>query len=140
MGAAVRLAGRRFQRRVRVDGGTALRARVRADGAPGLHRATRFDLLVTLGRLSVVELHPAALQLGGNNNVTVAAKRALGIGDPMLLERRASDLAKATGVDLGALDLAFGNWERGERARLGIAPEIEPDEDVLDAVIDALDL
>ena len=107
---------------------------------PGLHRAIRFDLLVTLGRLSVVELHPAALQLGGNNNVTVAAKRALGIGDPMLLERRAADLAKATGVDLGALDLAFGNWERGQRARLGVAPEVEPDEDVLDTVLDALDL
>ncbi len=107
---------------------------------PGLHRAIRFDVLVTLGRLRVVDLHPAALQLGGNNNVTVAAKRALGIGDPMLLERRAADLAKATGVDLGALDLAFGNWERGQRARLGIAADVEPDEDVLEAVLGALDL
>ena len=107
---------------------------------PGLHRAARFDLLVTLGRLGVVELHPDTLELGANNNVTVAAKRALGIGDRMLLERRASDLAQATGVDLAALDLAFGNWERGGRVRLGIAPEVEPDEGVLDAVLDALGL
>ena len=107
---------------------------------PGLHRAIRFDLLVTIGRLKVVELHPAALQLGANNNVTVAAKRALGIGDPMLLERRATDLAKATGVDLAALDLGFGNFERGERVRLGVPADVEPDEDVLEAAMDALDL
>ena len=107
---------------------------------PGLHRPARFDLLVTLGRLGVIELHPAALELGANNNVTVAAKRALGIGDSMLLERRATNLAQATGVDLAALDLAFGNWERGERVRLGLAPEVEPDDDVLRTVTHALGL
>lgn len=105
---------------------------------PGLHRAARFDLLVTLGRLDVVELHPDRLQLGANNNVTVAAKRVLGIGDTMLLERRAISLAEAAGVDLAALDLAFGNWERAERVRLGLAPDTEPDEDVLAAVAHAL--
>ncbi len=107
---------------------------------PGLHRAARYDLLVTLGRLGVVELHPAALELGANNNVTVAAKRVLGIGDSMLLERRATNLAGATGVDLAALDLAFGNWERADRVRLGLAADIQPDEEVLDAVTRALGL
>lgn len=105
---------------------------------PGFQRAARFDLLVTLGRLGVVELQPAALELGANNNVTVAAKRALGIGDSMLLERRASDLAQATGVDLAALDLAFGNWERGERVRLGVGADVEPDEAILETVTGAL--
>ena len=32
----------------------------------------------------------------------VAAKRALGIGDPMLLERRAADLAEACSLPLEA--------------------------------------
>jgi len=107
---------------------------------PGWPRAARFDLLVTLGRLGAIDLHPGALELGANNNVTVAAKRALGIGDPMLLERRATNLAQATGVDLGALDLAFGNWERGQRVRLGLDPELEPDENVLGTVTHALGL
>ena len=83
---------------------------------PGLHRGARFDLLVTLGRLGAYELRAGALQVGGDNEVTVAAKRALGIGDPMLLERRAADLAQACSLPLEALDLGFYNWERGERA------------------------
>jgi hypothetical protein len=107
---------------------------------PGLHRAARFDLLVTIGRLGVVDLQPAALELGANNNVTVAAKRVLGIGDSMLLERRAASLAEATGVDLAALDLAFGNWERAGRVKLGLPPDAKPDADVLDAVTHALGL
>ncbi len=56
---------------------------------PGLHRDARFDLLVTLGRLGVYDLRAGSLALGGVNDVTVGAKRALGIGDPLLLERRA---------------------------------------------------
>jgi hypothetical protein len=56
---------------------------------PGLHRDARFDVLVTLGRLGVYDLRAASLALGGVNDVTVGAKRALGIGDPLLLERRA---------------------------------------------------
>ncbi len=107
---------------------------------PGLHRGARFDLLVTVGWLGVVELRPAALELGANNAVTVAAKRALGIGDPMLLERRAAELAQAAGVDLAALDVALQNWETGERSEFGLTPDIEPDDDVLDAVSHALGL
>ncbi len=53
---------------------------------PGLHRDARFDLLVTLGRLGVYEMQGGSLALGGSDDVTVGAKRALGIGDPMLLE------------------------------------------------------
>src|SRR5438445_489332 len=57
---------------------------------PGLHRDARYELLVSLGRLGLYELRPGQLALGGENEVTVAAKRSLGIGDPLLLERRAS--------------------------------------------------
>ena len=80
---------------------------------PGLHRGARFDLLVTLGRLGVYELSAGALGLGGNDPVTLAAKRVLGIGDTMLLERRAADLAAACELPLEALDLGLFNWEQG---------------------------
>jgi hypothetical protein len=96
---------------------------------PGLHRDARYDLLVTLGRLRAYEMRAGTLQLGGDNEVTVAAKRALGIGDRMLLERRAADLAGACALPLEALDLGLYNWERGERATLGLPPATEPDPD-----------
>ncbi len=107
---------------------------------PGFHRGARFDLLVTLGRLGVYELRAGALELKGANNVTVAAKRALGIGDPLLLERRAADLARACELPLEALDLGLSNWERGQRATLGLAPDTEPDPDALQATRAALGL
>ncbi len=107
---------------------------------PGLHRDARFDLLVTLGRLGVYELRGGLLAFGGANDVTVGAKRALGIGDPMLLERRAAELAQACGVPLEALDLGLHNWQRGERATLGLGADSEPDPDVLASVGAALGL
>jgi hypothetical protein len=107
---------------------------------PGLHRDARFDLLVTLGRLGVYDLLAGSLALGGANDVTVGAKRALGIGDPLLLERRASDLAQACGVALEALDLGLHNWQRAERATLGLGPGAEPDPETLGSVQTALGL
>jgi hypothetical protein len=107
---------------------------------PGFHRDARFDLLVTLGRLGVYELAPSALQFGGDNEVTVAAKRALGIGDTMLLERRAAELATACQLPVEALDLGFYNWERGARSTLGIGEDVEPDQEVLGVARDALGL
>jgi hypothetical protein len=109
-------------------------------GLPGLHRDARFDLLVTLGRLGVFELRASSLQFGGENSATVAAKRALGIGDPLLLERRAADLAAAAGVPLEALDLGLHNWERGERATMGVAAGPEPVGTNLGAIRSALGL
>jgi hypothetical protein len=93
---------------------------------PGLHRDARFDLLVTLGQLGVFELHAGQLALGTSDQVTAAAKRIFGIGDILLLERRAAALAEACSVPLEALDLGFYNWERGERATLGLGLDAEP--------------
>ena len=107
---------------------------------PGLHRDARFDLLVTLGRLGVYDMRAGSLALGGVNDATVGAKRALGIGDPLLLERRASDLAQACGIPLEALDLGLHNWQRGERATLGLGADAEPDPDALTAICAALGL
>jgi hypothetical protein len=94
---------------------------------PGLHRGARFDLLVILGRLGVYDLSAGALGLGGNDPVTLAAKRVLGIGDVMLLERRSADLAAACELPLEALDLGLYNWEQGSRTGLGVDPSTEPD-------------
>jgi hypothetical protein len=102
---------------------------------PGLNRGARFELLTSLGRLGVYELRAGALGLGGNDPVTLAAKRVLGIGDPMLLERRAADLADACGLPLEAFDVGLFNWEQGGRAMLGMAPGDQPDLELLAGVL-----
>jgi hypothetical protein len=107
---------------------------------PGMHRGARFDLLVTLGRLGVYEMSAGALGFVGNDEVTVAAKRVLGIGDTMLLERRAADLAAACELPLEALDLGLFNWERGARTGMGIDASSEPDPALLAGALAALGL
>ncbi len=107
---------------------------------PGLHRDARYDLLVTLGLLGVVDVRPGQLMLGGSGEITVAAKRAFGIGDPLLLEARAAAFARACEIPLAALDLGLYNWERGERAHLGLAPGTPPEPRALSAVRGALGL
>lgn len=107
---------------------------------PGMDRDARFDLLVSLGRLGVYELRAEALQLGGTDQTTLAAKRALGIGDSLLLERRAAALAEACGLPLEALDLGLYNWERGERSTAGLGPGAEPGEVELETACAALEL
>ncbi len=105
---------------------------------PGLQRDARFELLASLGTIGVYDLRAATLAVGGSDQVTVAAKRALGIGDSMLLERRAAQLADGCGIPLAALDLGFYNWERGSRATVGLDPDSEPDADLQAAVQAAL--
>jgi hypothetical protein len=87
---------------------------------PGMHRAARFELLVMLGRLGVFDVRPWSLHLGADalDPTVVAAKRVLGIGDALLLQRRASELAAGVGVPVEALDLALLNWSRPEGERI----------------------
>lgn len=99
------------------------RAFERLGGVRGLGRDSRYELLTLLGRLGVYELRPGRLFLTGENEATWAAKRVLGIGDPLLLERRASELAEAAQVPLEALDLGLHNWGSGAR----IGDELDPD-------------
>jgi hypothetical protein len=105
---------------------------------PGLHREARFELLVSLGRLGLYDLRAGALALGGGGQVTVAAKRALGIGDTILLERRAAQLAEGCAIPLEALDLGLYNWERGERATGGLGPGAEAEPALQERVHQAL--
>jgi hypothetical protein len=107
---------------------------------PGMTRDARFELLVLLGRAGVYPLRAAKLALSGENEATWGAKRGLGIGDPLLLERRAADLAAACGAPLEALDLAFHNWGSGKRTGAGLAVESAPDAEVLARAQDALGL
>jgi hypothetical protein len=92
---------------------------------PGFSRAGRYELLVTLGRLDLYELQADSLALGGagEDPTTLAAKRVFGIGDPLLLDRRAVALAEAAEVPIEALDLALANWAAPERATAGFPGE-----------------
>ena len=107
---------------------------------PGFARGPRFDLLTTLGRLGLFELRAGALAFSGSDEVTLAAKRLLGIGDPLLLERRAADFAAASELPLEALDVGLYNWERGDRVRLGLDASAQPDEAALGTTRAALGL
>jgi hypothetical protein len=88
----------------------------------------------------VYDLTAGVLGFGGNDPVTLAAKRVLGIGDTLLLERRAAELAAACELPLAALDLGLFNWERGSRTGMGINPESEPDPELLRGALAALGL
>ena len=139
LGGAVRLPGHGDRRGRRVDAAAALCPGLRAPGLPGLQRGARYDLLATLGAAGLYELQAGTLALGAGDPVTVAAKRVFGIGDAILLERRAAGLAEACGVALQALDVALFNWERGERAALGVG-DTEPDAALAGAAASALGL
>ncbi len=112
---------------------------------PGFARMGRYDLLVTLGRLGVYELLADSLHLAGGRGLssedpaTLAAKRMFGIGDPLLLERRAASLAQAIAVPVETLDLALANWISPQRATLGLPPETR-DGDAFQRACDALGL
>lgn len=112
----------------------------RLGGVRGLDRDTRFELLTTLGRLGVYELRPGKLFLTGENEATWAAKRALGIGDPLLLERRAAELAQTCEAPLEALDLGLHNWGSGERVTGGLREDAVGDELVLEQARSAFGL
>ena len=140
LGGAGGLAVGGADRRAVVDPRAPLRPGVRAAGAPGLQRGAKFDLLTTLGCLGVYEMRAGSLFFSGSDAVTLAAKRLLGIGDPLLLDRRAAALAQACGIELEGLDVAFYNWERGERATLGVDPAVEPDSRTLEQAQAALGL
>jgi hypothetical protein len=87
---------------------------------PGFGRAPRYELLVVLGRLGIYDVRPWSLHLSTDplDPTVVASKRVLGIGDPLLLQRRAAELVEAVGVPIEALDLGLTNWSRPEGERI----------------------
>jgi hypothetical protein len=91
---------------------------------PGFGRAPRFELLAVLGAADRYPLRAGALQLQTEDDATtLAAKRLLVSGDPLLLERRARELAEASEVPLAALDRALADWNTpGRHADLTAEP------------------
>ncbi len=100
---------------------------------PGLSRAGRYDLLVTLGRLGRYDVRAPALELT-DDATTVAAKRVFGIGDKILLERRAAVLAEALALPVDALDLALFNWAAPEGGRATYGSRVRPPDEDVDAL------
>ncbi len=102
----------------------------------GFGRPGRYELLVSLARLGVVDARPTSLQLT-DDATTVAAKRVFGIGDKMLLERRARQLADAVEVPIEALDLGLFNWAAPERGRatMGSRATVSPDAQAVIAAV-----
>jgi hypothetical protein len=96
-------------------------------GGLGFARGARYDLLVALGRLGLLEARPSSLHLGDRDDTSLAAKRVFAIGDKFVLDRRAADLAAEFDVPIEALDLALANLDAEERMTLG-APEDVADE------------
>jgi len=95
----------------------------------GLRRAPRYEMLVSLGRLGVVDLRPTSLHLVEPlDSAMVAAKRVFGIGDAMNIRRRSAVLAEAAEVPIEALDLALVNWSRPEEERITAGARVTGDE------------
>jgi hypothetical protein len=82
-------------------------------GLPGFGRPQRMEFLILAHRLGLVELDPWTMHLAAatpTDPVALSAKRLLGIGDPVLLQRRQRELAQGVDVPVEALDLALFNW------------------------------
>lgn len=111
---------------------------------PGLGRAQRYEFLLTAGALGLADLRAASLHLQGDvrEPTVVAAKRVFGIGDLLLVARRAADLATACALPPAALDLGLVNWGRRtddpDAARITCGSAAGPDQDALDLALDAL--
>ncbi|MEA2307091.1 MAG: hypothetical protein QOH43_4371 [Solirubrobacteraceae bacterium] len=98
----------------------------------GLSRGARYEFLLTAGRLGLLDVEPWSLMFGlgeAGDKTTLAAKRVFGIGDPMNLRRRATDLAAAADVPVAALDLALVNWAlpAGDRITAGATATADPE-------------
>lgn len=129
------------------DGWTAERRFERAFerlALPGLLRGARYEFLLTSGALGLADLRPSSLHLLADprDPTLTAAKRVFGIGDVLLVQRRAGELLAATGVPIGAFDLGLLNWARltdaPQGGRIDAGSSVTPDPDVVELVRDAL--
>ncbi len=97
---------------------------------PGFGRVPRYEFVTLAGALGLIDAVPQSLLLAdAAATPTMAAKRIFGIGDPLLIGRRAGELATQAQIGLAAFDLALQNWgaSDGERVTAGSALPVEPD-------------
>ena len=108
---------------------------------PGFGRVARYEFVTLIGALGLIDAAPQSLLLADAAAApTMAAKRIFGIGDPLLIGRRAGELAAEAGIGLSAFDLALQNWGRpdGERITAGSALPAEPDAELRAPIARAL--
>jgi hypothetical protein len=81
---------------------------------PGLGRAQRYEYLLTAGATGAAVIGASSLHLLSDprDPTLAAAKRVFGIAEPLLIARRAGELAAECAVPTPALDLALVNWAR----------------------------
>jgi hypothetical protein len=73
--------------------------------------------------------------------VALGAKRLLGIGDPVLLQRRQRELVQGIDVPIEALDLGLYNWNQPpDAARVTAGATVEADPAERDRIASALGL
>lgn len=109
------------------------RAFERLGTLPGFARGPRYDLLVTLGRLGILDVRAESLHYG-EDQTAIGGKRVFGIADLFLLEKRSAELADAVGVPLEALDLALHNWSRPPQGRATMGSGAAPDPDAVERI------
>jgi hypothetical protein len=108
---------------------------------PGFGRVPRYEFVTLAGALGLIEAQPQSLLLAdATATPTMSAKRIFGIGDPLLIGRRAGELAAEAGIGLAAFDLALQNWgtPAGQRVTAGSALPAEPDPEVRAPIAAAL--
>jgi hypothetical protein len=106
-------------------------AAFRALALPGLSRGPRFELLLSLAAVGLLDAQPWSLLLDASRDpVGVAAKRAFRSDDGVLLQRRLGALARALALPVAAFDLGLRNWDAAPKDRLtgGVPVQEDPDE------------
>lgn len=96
---------------------------------PGFARTPRYEFLLFALSLGLADLDAWTLHLSAaapTDPVALAAKRILGIGDLVLLQRRSRELAHAVDLPIAALDLALWNFSSMEPTRAGSEVEADP--------------
>ena len=107
-------------------------SRCRASAAAGATSCSS-----ALGRLGVADARASSLQFT-DDAATTAAKRVFGIGDKILLERRARDLADAADLPIEALDLGLFNWAAPALGRATMGSRAVADDGERDAIAGVL--
>ncbi len=97
---------------------------------PGFPRVPRYEFVTLAGALGLIDAVPQSLLLADSAAApTVAAKRIFGIGDPLLIGRRAGELAAEGAFPLSAFDLALQNWGAGSDGRTTAGSALPPEPD-----------
>lgn len=108
---------------------------------PGFGRVPRYEFVTLAGALGLIDAVPQSLLLADATAApTMAAKRIFGIGDPILIARRAGELAGEADITLAGFDFALQNWmvPEGEQIVAGTTRAATPDPELRAPIARAL--